>query len=372
MMNLKQFYLYQTIGVLLFLFIFSSACWLDTEKKGKISGKILGDYDGTLLLQKIENDSLKTIDRCKLTNNKFEFSEFRLESPRMYYIQLEGREVLISLFAENSDIFVNFDADKPQDVKISGSEIHKKYAMFLEDNNTFKIRLRDLAKQKIPAREYNDTLLMNELDSLRMQIATEEQRFLYRYVYENNRSPVAAYIASESLLNYESYKNLRILVDNFKGEALKSYYYKKFKKQLKLKSRLLPGEKFPGIDKFGFNLKGNSEYVWIILPYFYSEPDTAYFSKWNRIQTKYSDLNILPVLPDSEKKNNRKSKLYPVMKICYLDDEVYENVRKIYNVKKRYTNYLIRKDSLILAVDISIEEFDNLFQEKFHKFENDQ
>ena len=93
-----------------------------------LSGHVKGLKKGTLILQKIEDTSLVSIDSVLINGNSdFEFSE-EIESPQLYYLYLrliDGTLIddRIPFFAESGEIIINTTLTNFEiDARISGSK----------------------------------------------------------------------------------------------------------------------------------------------------------------------------------------------------------------------------------------------------------
>ena len=102
----------------------------------RLTGHVKGLKKGTLMLQKIEDTLLVTVDSIKINGDgNFSFNE-ELVSPEVYYLYLylENGTLLderISFFAESGDIHIETSLKKfPMDALITGSKNQEKLIEF--------------------------------------------------------------------------------------------------------------------------------------------------------------------------------------------------------------------------------------------------
>jgi hypothetical protein len=96
-----------------FLFIALSSC--NKPQKGYVivKGEIKGLTDGTLLLQKVKNDQVVTVDSFQVVQDgKFEMKN-RIKSPEVYYLRLKQFQLdYILFFAEEGVITIHSNLEK--------------------------------------------------------------------------------------------------------------------------------------------------------------------------------------------------------------------------------------------------------------------
>ena len=190
-----------------------------------VNGTIKGLKKGTLYLQKMKDTVLVSVDLVFVEGeNTFTLID-NVESPEMYYLQLNNLDdKIIPFFGEKGEITVTTKLDKFEtSAKVSGSknqellEEHKK--MMAKFNN----KHLDYIKAKFEAqKEENDSLLevieKNEKNLLR-------RKFYYtvNYAVNHNDDEIAPYLALSEL----NYANIKLLdtINNSLSKKIKASKY---------------------------------------------------------------------------------------------------------------------------------------------------
>ena len=139
-------------------------CSSDADKM-TLSGHVKGLKKGTLVLQKIEDTILISVDSVEIDGDAaFTFSE-KIVSPEVYYLHLklnDGilRDDRIAFFAENSEIHIESDLKNfGIAAKITGSENNDLLNKYKQIMNRYADKNLELIEQRL-------TLSKTELDSL--------------------------------------------------------------------------------------------------------------------------------------------------------------------------------------------------------------
>lgn len=211
-----------------------------TEREGNmlVSGTIKGLKKGTLLLQKVKDSSIVTVDSIALLNkNTFLLSD-NVFSPQLYYLVFDGNSTQksISFFGEEGNITINSNVELfDVDAKISGSENQKVYEEFLKVKRDFNNRNLDFIKREF---EYKKDKQLDSLDLLEKEYSRFIRRKIYyttNFAINNKDTEVAPFLALTELNN----ANIKFLdtINNVLSEKVKQSIYGKrlndFIKQIK-------------------------------------------------------------------------------------------------------------------------------------------
>ncbi len=190
-----------------------------------VNGAIDGLKKGTIYLQKIKDTILVSVDSVQLNGESMFTLTDEVESPEMYYVQLNDLDdKVISFFGEKGVITINSKLDKfATSAKITGSSRHDLLNSHLEMIKKFNGKQLDLIKEKFEAqRDKNDSVLL--------ALELNEERLIRRKIYysanfaiTNKNSEVAPYVALTEL-NYANVKLLDTVNNSLTKKVKKSKY----------------------------------------------------------------------------------------------------------------------------------------------------
>ncbi len=207
---------------------------------------IIDGYSGKYVrLALYEKDKINTIDSTEIKNGEFIFKTGQIEHPKLCHLIFGKNDVIIDFFLENSDIVITADIRKYANAEILGSKTQKEYASFSENILIYENKRQGVSTQTELAIKNNDTILINQLDSLHIAIEKEQTYFIKQFVEENPDSYVAAYLASECLPDIIPTKDLEQICENFNSTVSHSVYLMKLNELLKIRSNLITGKQAP-------------------------------------------------------------------------------------------------------------------------------
>ena len=158
---------YLTILTVLILF---TAC-SSNEDKMTLTGNVKGLKKGTLLLQKIQDSLLVSVDSVFVNGNSlFSFKETILE-PEIYYlnVRLENgilKDDRISFFAESNPINISTTLTNfAIDAKVTGSNNQEKYKTYKKIIDRYSDRNLELIEQIFEAKKKGNDSLAIKLNS---------------------------------------------------------------------------------------------------------------------------------------------------------------------------------------------------------------
>ena len=222
---------YLTILTVLILFIACSS----NEDKMTLTGNVKGLKKGTLLLQKIQDSVLVSVDSVLVNGSSlFSFKETILE-PEIYYlnVRLENgilKDDRIAFFAEANPINIgttltNFTID----AMVTGSNNQEKYKTYKKIIDRYSDRNLELIEQIFEATKQGNDSLANKLDSIQKSILAKKYLATIIFALSNKDFEISPYLmvshVNDAKLVYldSVYNNLTPKIKDSKyGKDLKS------------------------------------------------------------------------------------------------------------------------------------------------------
>jgi hypothetical protein len=165
---------YPLIIILVSLVVFTSCA---PEHEMKLTGSVDGLKKGTLLLQKVEDTTLVSIDSIQMTGDEtFEFS-VSVASPQVYYLylRLKNGDLLddrIPFFAEEGELTITTTLEKfGSEYKVTGSKNQEKLEEFKKLMQRYANKNLDLVSLQLKA-------LAEQNDSVYTALKKQEERVL--------------------------------------------------------------------------------------------------------------------------------------------------------------------------------------------------
>ena len=187
---------YLTILTVLILF---TAC-SSNEDKMTLTGNVKGLKKGTLLLQKIQDSVLVSIDSVFVNGSSlFSFKETILE-PEIYYlnVRLENgilKDDRISFFAESNPINISTTLTNfAIDAKVTGSNNQEKYKTYKKIIDRYSDRNLELIEQSFEAKKQGNDSLANKLDSTQKSILAKKYLATISFALSNKDFEISPYL----------------------------------------------------------------------------------------------------------------------------------------------------------------------------------
>ena len=187
---------YLTILTVLILF---TAC-SSNEDKMMLTGNVKGLKKGTLLLQKIQDSVLVSIDSVLVNGSSlFSFKETILE-PEIYYLylRLENgtlKDDRISFFAEANPINISTTLTNfAIDAKVTGSNNQKKYKNYKKIIDRYSDKNLELIEQSFKATKQGNDSLANKLDSTQKSILAKKYLATISFALSNKDFEISPYL----------------------------------------------------------------------------------------------------------------------------------------------------------------------------------
>lgn len=191
--------LYKNLGSLLLILIVLASCG-PSENEMTLTGNVAGLKKGMLLLQKIEDSSLVTVDSVKiLGDSQFSFSE-EIPSPEIYYlyVRLDNGKLLdtrLPFFAEASPINIettlkNFAVD----AVITGSENQKLLDEYNAITKRYTNKNLEYIAQSFEANMKKEDSLIAALEQKQIRLMQSKYLTTVNYALQHNDQEVSPYI----------------------------------------------------------------------------------------------------------------------------------------------------------------------------------
>ena len=187
---------YLIILTVLILFIACSS----NEDKMMLTGNVKGLKKGTLLLQKIQDSVLVSIDSVFVNGSSlFSFKETILE-PEIYYlnVRLENgilKDDRITFFAESNPINISTTLTNfAIDAKVTGSNNQEKYKTYKKIIDRYSDRNLELIEQSFEAKKEGNDSLANKLDSTQKSILAKKYLATISFALSNKDFEISPYL----------------------------------------------------------------------------------------------------------------------------------------------------------------------------------
>jgi hypothetical protein len=224
-------YLFSVIALTFLIFSCSNNTNLMT-----LTGEVKGLKKGTLLLQKIEDTILVSVDSVLINgDSNFEFSE-EIESPEMYYLYVrlkDGtlRDDRISFFAEPTNINIkttlkNFEVD----ARITGSLNELVLDDYKKLVNRYTSKNLDYIQENFQATQAGNDSLANAITKKQENLVASKYLMAVNFALNHNDYELAPYLILSEVSNANIkyldtvYANLTPKIKDSKyGKALESF-----------------------------------------------------------------------------------------------------------------------------------------------------
>lgn len=206
------------------------------EKEMHLTGYVKGLKKGTILLQKIEDTVLVSIDSVQINgDSNFEFSE-EINSPEIYYLYLRLKDGTllddrISFFAEPGEITINttlksFDLD----AKVTGSKNEEALNDYKKLMKRYTDKNLDHIEKGFKAYQEGDDSLVNAIEEQRNSLKASKYFMTVNFALNHKEYELAPYLALTEIYDANTkyldtvYNTLTPKIKDSKyGKALESY-----------------------------------------------------------------------------------------------------------------------------------------------------
>jgi len=194
-----------------------------------LTGNVKGLKKGTLLLQKIEDSLLITLDSVTINGKSaFHFSE-NIESPEIYYLHVKLKNGIlqddrIAFFAEAKEMSINTTLNNFEiDAKITGSDNQDKYLEYNNIMERYRFKNLELIEKNLTARQQGNDSLALSYENSQKSILSKRYLATINFALNNNDYEIAPYLMI-SHVNNSKIKYLDTVYNNLTPKIKGSKY----------------------------------------------------------------------------------------------------------------------------------------------------
>lgn len=173
----------------------------------ELSGNVKGLKKGTLILQKIEDSSLISIDSVVVNgDSNFSFSE-KIESPEIYYLYVRLKDGTlvddrIPFFAENGEMKIETSLEKfGSAAKVSGSKNDSLLREYDKLMQRYINKNLDLIEQRLKLHGNKKDSLALAIDGQRRNLQSSKYFATINFALNKNEYEVAPYVVLSEAYN---------------------------------------------------------------------------------------------------------------------------------------------------------------------------
>ena len=208
-----------------------------SENEMQLTGTVKGLKKGTLILQKVKDTVLVSIDSVKINGvSNFTFNTI-VKSPQMHYLYLRLKDGTliddrIQFFAEASEITINTTLKNfAVDATITGSVSDTKFKEHGKLMQRYRDGKLDLIQKGFKAAQENNDSLITVLNQRQQKLLYGSYYATVNFAINNNDSEIAPYLALTSIADANK-KLLDTVYTSLTPRVKKSYYGNKLKQLL--------------------------------------------------------------------------------------------------------------------------------------------
>ncbi len=211
-----------------------------TNKKNTISnnltveGKVKGLRLGTLVLKKLDKDSIVSIDSVKIDGNEDFLIETHIDEPQELLLELpqvpDGKILFFAAPGDTIKVYTFLETFGVNPV-VMGGENQEKLNEYNEMMKKFNDKELDLFQARFNASKSKNQKLMDSLEQATRRIQKKKQLYKLNFIFTNKDLPVAGYVGYTNFCNNK--KALDTIYKVLNDSVKKLKYGREIKKQLK-------------------------------------------------------------------------------------------------------------------------------------------
>jgi peroxiredoxin len=364
------------IIILFLVFLLIVAC----KQKGsnyngfEIDGTIAGYDSSYVMLKKLIDSDLSTIDSAYVLNGKFKL-DGELGMPEMCYLEFGDMKHLAKIFLENSKISFYSNYDSLETALITGSKAHYEFMSYEDEIHPFENKMADLYQQYKAASDQRNMLLMGQIDSTREALNKDMDTFIENFIETHKSSAVSPYILSKISSNI-SVSELDSILGILDKSLDESIYTLELKEKLRIFGNVEIGKEAPDFeanDTSGANISLSLFNGKIVLINFWAAWNSPGRIENHSLLKLYEEYNkngfeILGVSLDKNKEQWKKAIQEDNLVWTQVSDLKFwkSNIAKLYGISKIPNNVLIDKEGIIIGKNLKPDELRNQLKELLH------
>ena len=167
-----------------------AACTSHKEPQFNIKVNLANADGQTVYLQR----DGQVLDSAVIQNWDAEFNTPIRTDNEMYAIMLKQWRRPVSFFTDNKDLYLEGDAQNPNNIAIKGSETQARLDAFTEGFNVLDAKLDSIGQQLQEAKDAGNLELAEQLKQQYEDAEEIQKMYCFDYVWENPKDPVAHYV----------------------------------------------------------------------------------------------------------------------------------------------------------------------------------
>lgn len=162
------------------------------SKEFKIVGELTGIENGTVYLQNLRQGRPNPVDTAEIKGGKFVFTG-SVEAPELYFLIVEGHQVPVVLFAENSSIKITGNIDSLDKAEVKGSKTYDAFKKFNDELPGLK-RSEEIRNEYYQAQGAQDQDKLTALGDEMNSIMEDQQAYVKKFAFDNTSNPIGAFM----------------------------------------------------------------------------------------------------------------------------------------------------------------------------------
>lgn len=178
------------------------------SKDFTIQGTLTGVENGQVILQHLRDGRPVPVDTTEMVAGKFTFKG-SVEAPELYFVMVEGQQIPVVVFVENSKITIAGSTDSLDKSEIKGSKSHDQFKAF-NDGIPDQKRSMEIRSEYMQAQMTQDQTKMAALSQEMQSIFENQEAYIKKFVYANVKTPVGALMGMQvaSMMEFEELDSL--------------------------------------------------------------------------------------------------------------------------------------------------------------------
>ena len=343
------------------------------DNKFEISGKIIGDTTGIVVLSQIGQNRFDA-DTSLVVDGKFNITGNR-EYPEAFSLMTEKPNqrlfIPLSIFISPGDIIeIELNTENIEKSVVKGSFLNDEFQRYLNGVEIYRnAQVDQLNAEYEKAKETNETLRMNELkiqiDTIFAELRKIRTQKVYEYIKANPKSFVSAYSLYNNRENLSTQQ-----IDELLNLLDKNLYNSKYIYNIVNADRNQPGTK---ASDFMLKDAQNNEVVFssfakdkVVLMDFWASwcgPCRVANPILEKIYQQYKDkgFEILGISQDRDIQTLQESiEKDRITWINLLDTIGNKSVKELYNISSLPANLLIDKNGTIVARNVGLSDMEEI------------
>ena len=218
------------------------SCTMQPEYK--IEGNINGLNSGSVVLSKVVDNELVTVDSVSIENGAFVFKG-TIDQPEYFVITFADTLDGIQLFLENVNITIIADVENIMHSEISGSDLTTLFNAFNNKLFAFKTQMHELYNEYIQINMTGENPgRLKEIEQEYTGIEEQTNAYIESFIKENSNSYISPFIALNHRADGLSLEDLEELANGFGEKVAASKYLIEINNKIAVLKRVAIGQPY--------------------------------------------------------------------------------------------------------------------------------